>query len=570
MQTDAGGDELELPPTIQALLAARVDRLPPAERAVLERASIEGRMFHRGALATMLTEDARPGLGTHLIALVRKEFIRPDKALFSGDDGFRFGHALIRDAAYAAVSKQLRADLHERFASWLDGQAGERAAEYDEIVAYHLEQAVRYHADLGVSDAHVGELRREATERLARAGDRAFARGDAGSAVNLLRRAAALSAGENRSDLLLNLGAALGETGDFAEAESVLSTAVAVAEAEGDTSVLWRARLARMDLQFAMSPVEELDAFAAQIREAIPFFDGVGDDAGLAHAWTVLSQIETLAGRGAAAFDAAQRAVNHARAAGDDPKLADAISFANGAMYLGPTTVDEALDRTQKLLETFGKNRTLEGTGLSTLCLFLGMAARFDEARDAARKAKANAKDLGQRMRLSVRRSNSAMVELWAGNFEGAERELRRAWDGVGEMGLDPAPTAVELANVLHSLRRDEEALELLDAHPVSRWETLSVTLWQSTRAKVLASLGRTGEAIELAAAARKRIARTDFLSVHGDVLLDACEVLTFASRGDEAIPLLEEALCLFAQKGNVVGGTRARKELDELLSAAR
>src|SRR6266542_786701 len=147
MQGENGGGALEIPPTIQALLAARIDRLDPEERTVIECASIEGRMFHRGSVVELLPQQARAGVGSHLITLVRKEFIRPDRSQVPGDDGFRFGHILIRDTAYDSIPKRLRAELHERFADWLESRLGDDAP--GEIVGYHLERAYRYHVELG-------------------------------------------------------------------------------------------------------------------------------------------------------------------------------------------------------------------------------------------------------------------------------------------------------------------------------------------------------------------------------------------------------------------------------------
>src|SRR5439155_2770347 len=120
MQAERGNGELEIPATIQALLAARIDRLESEERAVIERASVEGRLFHRGTVAELLPESVRAGVGGHLMTLVRKEFIRPDRSQLPGDDGFRFGHILIRDAAYDSIPKKLRGELHEHFAEWIE------------------------------------------------------------------------------------------------------------------------------------------------------------------------------------------------------------------------------------------------------------------------------------------------------------------------------------------------------------------------------------------------------------------------------------------------------------------
>ena len=122
MQAESG-DVLEVPPTLQALLSARIDRLGEQERAAAQRGSVEGRLFHRGAVAALLPEPERAEVGAHLLSLVRKELIRPDLATLPGDDAFRFGHILIRDAAYDAIPKRQRAALHEQFARLARGEA---------------------------------------------------------------------------------------------------------------------------------------------------------------------------------------------------------------------------------------------------------------------------------------------------------------------------------------------------------------------------------------------------------------------------------------------------------------
>ncbi len=155
-----------VPPTIQLLLAARLDRLDAEERAVIERGAVEGKVFHAGAVTTLTPERLRPQVPTRLLALARKELIRPDRAEFAGEDAFRFRHLLIRDAAYRAMPKEQRADLHQRFAEWLEGAAGERLAEYEEILGYHLEQAYRYRAELGPPDEATKDLGRSAATRL--------------------------------------------------------------------------------------------------------------------------------------------------------------------------------------------------------------------------------------------------------------------------------------------------------------------------------------------------------------------------------------------------------------------
>ena len=142
----ATGDlgKVSVPPTIQALLAARLDGLAPEERSIAERASVEGKIFHRGAVRELSPAEAREDLGRHLQALVRKELVRPDRAAFPGEDAFRFRHLLIRDAAYEAMPKELRATLHERFAGWLEASVGERVAEYEEVLGYPAPRRTAY------------------------------------------------------------------------------------------------------------------------------------------------------------------------------------------------------------------------------------------------------------------------------------------------------------------------------------------------------------------------------------------------------------------------------------------
>ena len=183
MTRDAGAD-VEVPASLKALLAARLDRLDPAERRVLERGAVEGEVFHRGAVQALALDETQ--VTPRLAALVRRELIRSDTAQFIGEDGFRFRHLLIRDTAYDALPKALRADLHERFAAWLE-QCGQEPVELDELLGYHLEQTCRYRIELGMPLDD--DLARSARRRLTAAGRRARNRGDKGAAANLFERA---------------------------------------------------------------------------------------------------------------------------------------------------------------------------------------------------------------------------------------------------------------------------------------------------------------------------------------------------------------------------------------------
>jgi predicted ATPase len=208
---------IAVPPTIQALLAARLERLGGMERALLERGSVEGKVFHRGAVLELSPEADRSAVGECLRALVQKDLLKPDSTSFADEDAFRFRHQLLRDAAYEAVPKEARSHLHERFAAWLEEKVGDRASEYEEILGYHLEQAYRYRGELGLAGERDRRIAEEAGKRLGTAGLRARARGDLPAAGNLLSRAVELSLPESvaRLELEPKLRDVLFETGEL-------------------------------------------------------------------------------------------------------------------------------------------------------------------------------------------------------------------------------------------------------------------------------------------------------------------------------------------------------------------
>ena len=174
MVREHGGDgEIVVPPTIHALLQARIDSLDGDVRVVMERGSVEGEVFHRGAVAELSPAPVRGDVESHLTTLVRKELIRSTSSTFPEDEGYRFRHLLIRDAAYESLPKATRAELHEQFADWLSTHD---LVEGDEIVGYHLEQAHRYRSELDGTDPALPELARRASDHLVSAGRAALDR----------------------------------------------------------------------------------------------------------------------------------------------------------------------------------------------------------------------------------------------------------------------------------------------------------------------------------------------------------------------------------------------------------
>jgi class 3 adenylate cyclase/tetratricopeptide (TPR) repeat protein len=557
MRTEEGG-EITVPPTLQALLAARIDRLESDERAAVERASVEGRSFHRGAVAELLPPPVRPTLGAALVALVRKDFIRPDRAEFPGDDGFRFGHLLIRDAAYEAVPKSLRAELHERYADWLEGKAGDRLAEFEEILGYHLEQACRYREELGSAD---DALAARAGAHLAAAGRRAFARGDMPAATNLLERAAALPAREGRYLLLGDLGTALAEGGDLEHATQVLEKAIEQARAAGDRAAEWTSRVVRLWVIENMDANFPTDEVEREAQAAIDALQGLGDDRALAKAWRTLGDAYNARCQGALWQGAIEQAVLHARRTSDVVELCADLWLLGGVLFFGPTDVEAAAARLEALSVEFEGNPVAEA-GLSRgLAAARAQQGRFDEARALVARAKATMAERGLRQAGSGIGFISGSVELLAGDVGAAERELRESLESLSGLGLESrgATLALMLARVLAMQGRHDEAENVMrpwaDSHSWADWSFTHPAM----KATILARRGELEEAERLARDAATRSQQTDFLNWRGDVLLDLAEVLRAADKPDDARAAVERALALYEQKGNVVSASAAR-----------
>jgi class 3 adenylate cyclase len=309
---ESGNGDVVVPPTIQALLAARLDQLEPSERAVLERGSVEGRVFHRGAVEALAPEEA--GVVTRLTSLVRKELVRPDKPVFSGDDAFRFRHMLIRDAAYDALPKSTRADLHERFAEWL-GSHGRDLLELDEILGYHLEQAHAFRKELGATADEGAALAERAAGYLESSGRRAYARGDAPAAVRLLRRAAALLPRESpaRLRLLPPLGDALTEVGAWDDARAILSEGAATAAHIGDRGAAAEAAVALVYVDLHTDAGASHAKGRAELERSMKVFQELGDKAGLSRAIDSAAMIHSWAGESARALEGMEHAARLGR-----------------------------------------------------------------------------------------------------------------------------------------------------------------------------------------------------------------------------------------------------------------
>ena len=546
-----------VPPSIEALLAGRLDRLAPEERDVLERAAVVGRAFWRGAVDDLTPADARAAVGGHLMALVRRGLILPDRSLLPGQDGFRFQHALIRDVAYAQVTKARRRDLHRRLAAWLDAHA----LQPEELVGTHLELAYRYRVELAPVDDEARELGREAGERLGGAGVRAWKRGDVRAAVNLLSRATSLLPEREpyRIGLLCELGAALPQAGDPARGAEMLAEAAALADTVRDARLSLRARIELAWLR-VLRGEEDLDELLALLDRSVSVFEGAADDRALGRGWLLTAYIRgILRAEYELAESAAERAVEHYVSAGYTPSRCFSVL---ATVVQSSRSVPDAAVRLEELLERPEADRLARGTMQLTLGRVEAMRGRFDVARELAERGRDVTLELGYRSVLLTGWPHSAAaIESLAGDLAAAERVLREALDACAEDTPSSwrCALASSLADVVCRRGRYEEALELTDAgRPAEAGDLRAQVAWRRVRGTALAGTGAVAEGEALVREAIALLESTGDETARAEALLALAKVIAADGRAGEARRAAAEAERSFERQGHVVGARDA------------
>jgi tetratricopeptide (TPR) repeat protein len=560
-----------VPPSVEALLASRLDLLVPEEREVLQRAAIVGREFRRDTLIDLAPPEASASIDGRLRSLVEKGFLR----LSESEDRLSFNHVLVRDVAYAGIPKAERARLHERVADLLENRAGDRIGEPEEIVAYHLEQAHHYRLSLNPADRVALDLARRAAELLESAARRAGAREDMEAAAKLLHRATELLPRHDPTRLqgLLQLGETLRWLRSLDQAAAVLVEAVECARAAGDRGVEWSARL-EQSLVRRFHTTDWIEQARIDAEQAIAACEKLGYDPGLVKAWRVLGVVEGNLAHISAAEQAFERALAYARRSGDERAEREILGVLGELAIYGATPVNDAI----RIVEDHLRLARVKGyphweaNCCECLAVARAMLGEAGEARALIAEARTIRAEFG--LPDTGAAAASAAVETLAGNAAAAEREYRtaeRLYEETGSVGQASNKT-LELALLLCLQGRDEEALELTDL--VEDWTTsdeLDIqVLWRRARAKALAGVGGdideaerlSREAVELASA-------TDDLNLHGDALTDLAEILSVCDRSGEAVAAIEEALRLYERKGNLVSSRRARALLDKLGATA-
>jgi class 3 adenylate cyclase/ketosteroid isomerase-like protein/tetratricopeptide (TPR) repeat protein len=547
-------DAIEVPPTIQSLLAARVDRLTSHERTVLELASVVGKEFYRGAVDELAPASVRAGLDAHLESLRRKELVEPAGTYWIDEPVFHFHHALIRDAAYRRLLKESRAELHERVANWLEGKTGGLLGEHAELVGYHLEQAHESRRQLGPLDDRARALGERAAVMLRTAATGALDLDDLASAATLSGRALErLEDGHPmRAGVLLVRCEALLATGDM----SAAAAAIEELELTADTP-----RLAAWATCFAgeyanLTDPARLHETEKRVMVAARELAELGDAAGAAKAHTVRATALAQLGRVAECEVALDDALTAAREAGDRRRVTDVLGRAPKAALWGPSPVSRAggrcLDIVRLLRITTG-SPAVEATSLRCQAVLEAFRGRADAARRMVRKARRDLEELGLAHGIYETEMFAGIVELAAAEPAAAIEHLQVAHAGLRAMGIDvDAGRAAALLARAHLLLAEEDEAEkfALESETLGGDDLKTSIAWRAVRAQILARRGRVAEARALAESAVEIASRTDALIDHGDACAALAAVCTQAGDAAGARRAEEQAHALYERKG--------------------
>ncbi len=542
-----GNGDVVVPPTIQALLATRLEQLPSGERIAAERASVIGKEFWRTALLEIGGElEALPGL-------VRKELIRPYRsALFPVEDAFRFRHQLIRDAAYDGMPKELRSELHERFGRWLETNR----SEYEEIVGYHFEQAFRLKEQLGPVDDELRALAARAGRLLGHAGHRAYERGDIPAAVTLLTRSSELLPSRDplRLEHLVELGYALHEAAELERARSTLTQAIDEGGAAGEQALEARAKVARLYVQAQAGGgafSSPRDAIASEIAK----LEALKDDPGLAEGWYVMATFESWLGKSELGGASYQRAIEYARKTGNRRIATFSVGVRVLLQSWGFRNAVDGLRECDELLAIHAGTSIEPALRLSR-ALHLSFLGEHEAARTEQILGSELYRQFGNELLRAASNMSRASSELRAGRLDAAEAATRKgieALEQLGEQGF-LSTTVGFLAETLYRQGRYDEAEALArrtaelamvdDFDPIFRW--------RAVLARVLAQRGEFVEAEKLAREAVDIVEQTDWHLHRGEAFAALGEVLELAGRANEARVVYEQAVEAFELKGSL------------------
>jgi DNA-binding SARP family transcriptional activator len=560
--TAHGGADTAPPPSLQQLIAARLDRLPSPERSVLDAASVVGEEFSESDVTGLRSELDEAVVHRALTELERRGFIDLDRYLRGSGSVFRFRHLLVRDIAYAALAKEDRAADHARFGDLLEGGAGDRLPEVEEILGYHLETSLGLRRELGADARSLAEIGGRAANHLAAAARRARLRDEDAVAGRLFGRALVCLPPDHpgRVELWWRQAMALLEAGHVDRVEEAITAGLAEAADRGDDTGRLRLLVELENLRwYRPTGPGWVRGLRDAARRLIDELAAVGDLAGMARAERLLHDALVTLGRSREAVEAAARGAALAERAGEFWDRA-----ASGTPH-GPTHVDELIRRARRHLDTCSWNRAEMSVVLGGALALKGSA---DEARLALDAGLARALDVGGELRVADAHMVRAFALPYIGDLEDALASAREAVEVLGSIGEASMRSTAwgSVADVLMRTGRHDEALEATERAERLGADDDHVTaiVWRRVRARVWAEGGQVADAVDLARTAVAVAEQTDFLPHAAEACSDLAEVMKIAGRDDEARAAAERSVELYRQKGADAGVAAVRSRFAE------
>jgi class 3 adenylate cyclase/cellobiose-specific phosphotransferase system component IIA len=549
------GDSSSVPPSIQALLAARLEELPERELALLQRGAVEGEVFHRSALNRSGGDQRPEQTDAVLEALLRKGLIRIDGAQLSSEQTFRFHHLLVRDAAYDALAKATRVELHERFATWLE-HSGRSRWELDEISGWHLEQAAAYCGELGLPER--AALAARSSDQLSAAGRRASARQDFGAADNLLSRALTQAPEDRgaRASVALELADVLVQAAHFARVPQLLD------EAASDPSLTPYTTLVHAALLLYTDPAEGAALTRRTVPRILDQLRATGDHRGVARAHFALFEAHWLASRADPSAAELRRVIAAARRANAADLEARALMFMAGPVVFGPASPTVMRQELAKM--DAADIGPLVGFGAEFVRAALSrMNGSFDEARLHCDGVRTAAAALGMPAFAAGAGQMAGDIELSAGRPAAAVAELRRTAAALDKLG-EVAMRSTVLARLAYALLENEKPLQAeRAAHQAEKLsapeDVINFACTNGVLAEVFAQRGAFPRAEALAQSALSYALQTDFPSAHADAHLAMARVAAACGRRKAAAQSAGQALMACEMKGDKPLADRAR-----------
>ena len=553
------GQQLPVPESVQAIIAARLDLLTRPEKQLLHDAAVVGKVFWAGAVSALggISGGTRGGgeLGGAepaelLHGLERKQFIRRERRSWLADQAqYAFTHVLLRDVAYGQIPRAARAGQHAAAAGWIESLG--RSEEHAEMLAHHYVSAL----DLArAANRDTSDLAPRARTALRRAGDRAVALNALAAAAGYYRAALALwprDAQEQRAGLLRLLGTVVYEAGELQQAEAVLAEGSEAAAAARLPAVQARIRVLLADIHNLRGggiaeDLQECEAAAAVL-------DREGDLAGLAEAWVLVGRLRLDGGEWPAGRQALERALGYARQSGNDRARMKASHWLAAGHWWLPVPADAAVARVEQLLRAAGGEPWAEAHLLLSLSMLYAYTGRFGDARAALARSRSISAGFGAKLALAYSAIGAGQIELTAGDAAAAEGYLREGYEAFRAMAERGASAylAALLAEALYRQGRLDEAQQMTEEAEKSAapGDVDPHAQWRAARAKVLARRGQFPAARTLLDEAAALVTPTSWAVLQAGILMATAEVDRLAGAPEQAKASLHAALRIYQDR---------------------